>query len=100
MSINEMTRDQVIETIRIAHQLEHLLDEPIPLPEILRQLSERVDDLTRWIPVEERLPEKGDAFSDYVLTIRFSDIQLHHWEDVTRKGGFTYWRRIDKPEGV
>jgi hypothetical protein len=96
-----MTREQVIETIRIAHQLEHLLDEPIPLADILRQLSERVDELTRWIPVEERLPTKEDG--EYVI-VAFGDIvnryKVTHFVYANELNGYSHWQRINKPEGV
>jgi hypothetical protein len=110
MNIKEMTREQVIETIRIAHQLEHLLDEPIPLADILRQLSERVDELTRWIPVEERKPDNGET----VLCRRveggmFGLKEIKPQVGTFRNGSFdcvfgwtrvTHWRRIDRPEEV
>ena len=111
MNINEMTREQVVETIRIAHQLDGLLDEPTPLGDILRQLSERVEALTRWIPIAERLPTKEDADKHGYVIIREveneSPKRMYHalvkWSDVLRPNYFytvTHWRRIDKPEGV
>ena len=92
--INEMTLTEVVETIRIAHQIDSLLDEPIPLGEILRQLSERVHDLTRWIPVSERMPDIGQWV--YVW-LSDDSADIAHESYIGQDSDITHWRRIDTP---
>ena len=119
MNINEMTLQQCIDAVRIAHQLDSLLKKPIELGDILRQLSERIDDLTRWIPVEEQMPTEADLNdkgyvstydAGYVdrATVRNGAVKVwddgdQSWDDfdsTNREMSFTHWRRIDKPDGV
>ena len=66
----------------------------------LRQLHE----LTRWIPVSERLPTEADADENgeiYIWSVGGSAhiILLVHALDEQDDYhiGFTHWRRIDKP---
>ena len=49
------------------------------------QLADRINDLTRWVPVSERFPTQSDA----------KDVECIAW---SRDG--KYWKRIEKPEGV
>lgn len=76
-----------------------------------KAIARRISDLTRWIPVGERLPTKKDADEDgNVLVCSFDlDSRKLYYEswvftDVTVQGGTQYkpryWKRIDKPEGV
>jgi hypothetical protein len=67
-------------------------------------------DLTRWIPVSERLPTKDDAdLEGYVLVrgvnndgLIQNDIDLWNhigdWND--KYWELTHWKRITPPEGV
>ena len=58
-------------------------------------------DLTRWIPVEERLPTKGDADErGNVLWLFWGKHYESRYWYLRRDYGMTHWRRIDKPEGV
>jgi hypothetical protein len=68
-------------------------------------------DLTRWIPVSERLPTREDADAEgyvWVSAIRILTATRSNdswlWSQVSLDGGIAYkpthWKRIDKPEGV
>lgn len=76
----------------------------------LSQLSDRIHDLTRWIPISERMPTKEDADeSGYVLvhgTRRLflnvrQETNMWYWDAVTGapigSTTLTHWRRIDTP---
>jgi hypothetical protein len=67
----------------------------------IEELADRIHDLTRWIPVSERMPTEADvdehgevlAWSpDPHITYTASCIPLSHH--------FTRWQRITPPEGV
>lgn len=105
MNIEKYTLQQCIDTVRIAHQLDSLLEEPIELGDILRQLSERIDELTRWIPVDERLPNKDDGDNNgYVITREVENgspnrayNEMVKWDYVGKPDYFytvLYWKRI------
>ena len=119
MKVNEMTLQQCVDAVRIAHQLDSLLKKQIELGDILRQLSERIDDLTRWIPVEEQMPTESDIglggrfwvyINGLVTDACFAGGIIHVWDDESFNSGwseynkndyrtaFTHWKRIDKPE--
>ena len=68
-------------------------------------LSDRIHSLTRWIPVEERLPTEEDADQHGYVLIREveneSPKRVYHalvkWSDVLRPNYFytiTDWKRI------
>jgi hypothetical protein len=63
------------------------------------ELTDRIHELTRWIPVEERLPTEGnDGYWVLAITKRGVHKRLH--PSRVRAFYFTHWRRIDRPEGV
>lgn len=87
-------------------------------PAIASRLRE-LHDLTRWIPVSERMPTKEDAneyghfvtlkngFVSTSMIDRENNVWV--WNDSEANwdvfgesfiATFTHWRRIDKPEGV
>ena len=78
-------------------------------PEVATRLRE-LHNLTRWIPVEERLPTEEDADEcGYILWWRTDSINLPdagQWDLHTEYANapsithYTHWKRIDKPEGV
>ena len=71
------------------------------------QLADRIHELTRWIPVSERLPteEDGDEHGHVLVSEverespnrRYE--QVLHWDLVGEDYFYTatHWRRIDKP---
>ena len=73
--------------------------------DVAEELADRIHELTRWIPVEERLPTQADADEHgYVQWWDENEVALpcsHYW-DFTGKPTykFTHWRRIDKPEDL
>ena len=65
------------------------------------EITDRIEELTRWIPVSERMPtaedvdEHGEVLAwspDPHITYTASCIPLSHH--------FTRWQRITPPEGV
>ena len=93
MNINEnMTLAECLEYIR--HELKHF-DHPNLDTVGIEESLDRIDELTRWIPVSERLPteEDGEVLFMYdgrdVLSWRFAD-----------KDGYTHWKRLDSPSRV
>ena len=93
--INEMSLQECLEALRNTDEgYRHTKSAIIAI-------ANRIHELTRWIPVSERLPTKEDvdeygevlAYSpDPTITVSASCIPMSHH--------FTHWRRIDKPEGV
>jgi hypothetical protein len=70
-----------------------------------------LESLTRWIPVEERLPTFEDADEEGYVFIRERENESPHrtYHTVGRYDSLkvpdyfytvTHWRRIDTPEGV
>jgi hypothetical protein len=73
--------------------------------EFWKPLASRIHDLTRWIPVEERLPTEADADENGRVLWYFKDqYQQTLMRDMPRwKMSYervTHWRRSDNPEGV
>jgi hypothetical protein len=66
-------------------------------------IADRIHDITRWIPVEERYPTEKDADRHgYVLWWSEDEVALpvaHYWDFTgVPKYLFTHWRRITPPE--
>lgn len=108
--INEMTLPDILEEMRRAvettpFETRILSDAKISLRN--QELADRIDDLTRWIPVEEALPDNGEA----VLCRRVEGgmggaKEIKPQVGTFRNGSFdcvfdwtrvTHWRRIDTP---
>jgi hypothetical protein len=90
--INEMNLAELADRMESDEDIYH--DEYV-FVERLRELHE----LTRWIPVEERLPDA--EHETFVLAFFGSGrIDIVHCSAVELGIGVTHWRRIDKPEGV
>lgn len=76
--------------------------------ERLRELH----DLTRWIPVSERMPTEEDGYRTYHVLVIWDDGQITQlpWGVVSEyvgdechfpnTGCVTHWRKITPPEGV
>lgn len=70
------------------------------------EISDRLlelHELTRWIPVSERLPTEADADRHgYVLWWSEDEVALpvaHYWDFTgVPKYHFTHWKRITPPE--
>ena len=101
--INEMTLAECLD------HADHLLhwDERGDNVDTVKECLAHIRELTRWIPVKERLPTQEDADhnnSVFVQTTHRSGYQqtdVWFWDAVTPEpiGGHTptHWRRIDKP---
>ena len=73
----------------------------------LYSLLDQLDDLTRWIPVEERMPTEDDGYfiqwwidddreiGDELAYFPHPEVGYYH---VPPKGA-THWKRITPPEG-
>jgi len=77
----------------------------------IEELAERIHDLTRWIPVEERMPTREDADAEGYVWVSAIQITMGDrandswlWSEVSLDGGIAYkpthWKRITPPEGV
>jgi len=67
-------------------------------------LADRIHELTRWIPVSERMPTEEDG-DRYGLVLKWDSItgsvQVDSWNHFgTHNVCFTHWQRITPPEGV
>jgi hypothetical protein len=97
--INEMTLAECLDFIRF--ELKYF-DHPNLDTVGIEESAERIHDLTRWIPVEERMPteEDGDEHG-YVQWWSEDEVAIpvaHYWDFTgVPKYMFTHWRRIDKP---
>jgi hypothetical protein len=76
----------------------------------IEELADRIHDLTRWIPVSERMPTKQDGDENgYIFTLErekespnrlypciqtWSDIRSDYYYEIT------HWKRITPPEGL
>jgi hypothetical protein len=68
------------------------------------EVIDQMESLTRWIPVEERLPDDGET------VLCFSEYGAQKCEYIEGVGfvapslgcidGVTHWRRIDRPEAT
>lgn len=82
----------------------------------ISRIADRIHELTRWIPVEERLPTRENVnhigcvqgFSDgYIINLLIDDSGVYvfnsksdDWEFIDPHNAslsFTHWRRIDTP---
>ena len=69
----------------------------------LCQLADRIHDLTRWIPVEERLPTESDAQENGYVEFwdarhRLSYYYKYNFIPQHYEPYFTHWKRITPPE--
>jgi len=65
-----------------------------------RPIIDRIHDLTRWIPVSERMPTHNDAdIRGKVMWYFWGEhYESRFWS--FRDKGATHWQRITPPEGV
>jgi hypothetical protein len=63
-------------------------------------LADRIHDLTRWIPVSERLPtqEDKDVLAWYATKYPFATL-VNWYEFPLNNNSVTHWKRITPPEG-
>ena len=101
--INQMNLAGCLDALRAFGHSEEI-DTPL-------DLADRIHDLTRWIPVSERMPTKEDADEQgYVLAIERENEspykkypKCRQWDRFDDKDYFytiTHWKRITPPEGV
>jgi hypothetical protein len=69
----------------------------------LLRIADRMDkihDLTRWIPVEERMPtqEDKDVLAWYATEYPFA-VLVNWYEFPMNNRSVTHWKRITPPEG-
>jgi len=68
--------------------------------EAIEKLADRIHDLTRWIPVEERMPtqEDKDVLAWYATEYPFA-VLVNWYEFPMNNRSVTHWQRITSPEG-
>jgi hypothetical protein len=89
-------------------------------PSYVKTLADRIHDLTRWIPVSERMPTKEDFGNEFfrvwvngtdekacfdrgkllVWHVEAYDAGWCEYDKQDWKTSFTHWQRITPPEGV
>jgi hypothetical protein len=67
------------------------------------ELTDRIEELTRWIPVSERMPTEEDGYKSKYVTQR-TVLVMEKWGDISvvtigLAKHFTHWKRITPPEG-
>jgi hypothetical protein len=93
--INEYTLQDCLNSILKADMILHR-----------HELANRIRELTRWIPVEERLPTEADADQHGYVLVRDADNEssgetyhsMVQWDNVGKFEHFytiTNWKRID-----
>ena len=99
--INEMTIQECIEILKSADG-----DSFVGMRLNIAAIADRIHELTRWIPVGERLPTEADADeNDRVLWWRTDSIlpDAGQWDLHSKYANapdiinYTHWKRIDKP---
>jgi hypothetical protein len=101
--ISEYTLKECLEEIEMLHGGYGFRD-----PE---KLADRIHELTRWIPVSERMPTKDDALNGQVLVKEenwttdhaysiayYKNIEPDVPERQPSEWYVTYWKRITTPE--
>jgi hypothetical protein len=73
--------------------------------DVAEELADRIHELTRWIPVSERMPEEGDANQEgYVefWSTKYGSSYYYKYESMPKiiEPELTHWKRITPPEGV
>jgi hypothetical protein len=63
------------------------------------ELADRIHDLTRWIPVSERMPteEDRDVLAWYATKYPFATL-VNWYEFPLNNNSVTHWKRITPPE--
>jgi hypothetical protein len=96
----------------LADQIERKLDVPMGEDLVQYDIADRlyaIHDLTRWIPVSERLPTREDADAEGYVWVSAIQITMGDrandswlWSEVSLDGGIAYkpthWKRITPPE--
>jgi len=106
--IKEMTLPEIIEYMDDMGIDYELWDRHDPIDEICNRLRE-IHDLTRWIPVSERMPEDEGVVRVYTGLFDTYGESYGRWcEDANRwfvdgtncGGDVTHWEHLEKPEGA
>jgi hypothetical protein len=68
----------------------------------IEELADRIHELTRWIPVSERMPTEEDGYKGKYVTQR-TVLVMEKWGDISvvtigLAKHFTHWKRITPPE--
>jgi hypothetical protein len=94
-----------IKDMNLAECLDALRMETLPLDENWSfatflhqdriQLADRIHDLTRWIPLSERMPEAGEWVLVYMSNGAF---EVVHESYLDQDSDITHWKQITAPE--
>jgi hypothetical protein len=89
--ISEYTLKECLEEVEMLHGGYGFRD-----PE---KLADRIHELTRWIPVSERMPTEEDSLCLWV-DIEYFIYYISWARDGKPNPKCTHWKRITPPEGV
>jgi hypothetical protein len=100
--IDQMTLSECLEALRE-------LDPYSNMPPICIAIADRIHDLTRWIPVSERMPTEADVDENgEVLVFETENESPHRKYSYTKRWNrfgepdhfytITHWKRITPPE--
>jgi hypothetical protein len=95
--IDQMTLPECLEVLQSAEG-----DAFVGMRLNISALADRIHELTRWIPVSERMPTEEDG-DRYGLVLKWDSItgsvQVDSWNHFgTHNVCFTHWQRITPPE--
>jgi hypothetical protein len=108
--IDQMTLTEVLGHLRFSNFYDELSVENTC--NMQADVADRIHDLTRWIPVSERMPTEEDAHNGQVLVKEenwttdhaysiayYKNIEPDVPERQPSEWYVTYWKRITPPEG-
>jgi hypothetical protein len=90
--IDQMTLAECLDALREMNHIQFDIGYDV-------DIADRIHDLTRWIPVSERMPTEEDAdwngeviaySPDPAITVSASSVPMSHH--------FTHWKRLTPPE--
>jgi hypothetical protein len=101
--ISEMNLAECLEALRDSS--EFYTNPNYAYPSYVKTLADRIHDLTRWMPVSERMPTHEDGGEWRRVLIRYNDgdidsIFVGNVSQFTTGSEFwiTHWQRITPPE--
>jgi hypothetical protein len=111
--IDQMTLPECIEALQSLEEFTLLKDidtgnfEPTydSMKQNAVELADRIHDLTRWVPVSERMPTGADCtkikYAQHLNVLAmdvFGDVRVTNYSLVTESHGYKAWQRITPPE--
>ena len=95
--IDQMTLAEVLGHLRFSNFYDELSVENTC--NMQADVADRIHDLTRWIPVSERMPTVEDSYRGRVLWLQEEySIIVGSYDLARSKTRATHWQRITPPE--